>query len=176
MIEWEEKAEGNRTVPKRATKVMLSEKEQGALEQLTRRHRSEQQQAQRARIILAAAQGRSNVQIARELDINVDTVRLWRDRWVGLQGIDLETLSIAERLQDAPRAGAPPKFTAEHRCQMAAFACEAPWKAGRPISQWTGREIADELVARGIVEQISSRHASYLLKKGDCNRTVSDTG
>lgn len=163
-------------MPKRATKVMLSEKEQEGLEQLTRRHRSEQQRVQRARIILAAAQGHSNVQIGHELALDVDTVRLWRDRWVGLQGIDLETLSVAERLQDAPRAGAPPKFTAEQRCQMAALACEAPLKAGRPISQWTGREIADELVARGIVPEISPRHASYLLKKGVCNRTASGIG
>jgi putative transposase len=163
-------------MPKRATQVVLSEKEQEGLVQITKRHRSEQQQAQRARIILAAVQGNANAQIARELQIHVDTVRLWRDRWVGLQGIDLETLSLAERLQDAPRPGTPPKFTADQRCQMAAFACEAPLKAGRPISQWTGREIADELVARGIVEQISPRHASYLLKKGDCNRTASAIG
>ena len=163
-------------MPKRATQVMLSEKEQQELEQITKRHRSEQQQAQRARIVLAAAQGHSNAQIARELRINVDTVRLWRDRWVGLQGIALDTLSLAERLQDAPRPGTPPKFTAEQRCQIAAFACEAPMKAERPISQWTGREIADELVKRGIDEQISPRHASYLLKKGACNRTASATG
>lgn len=163
-------------MPKRATKVILSEQEQEGLEQLTKRHRSEQQQVQRARIILAAAQGHSNAQIGRQLAIDVDTVRLWRDRWVGLQGIDLATLSIAERLRDAPRPGSPPKFTAQQRCQMAAFACEAPLKAGRPISQWTGREIADELVARGIVEQISPRHASYLLKKGDCNRTATVIG
>ena len=163
-------------MPKRATQVILSEKEQQELEQITKRHRSEQQQAQRARIVLAAGQGDSNAHIARELGIDVDTVRLWRDRWAGLQGIDLETLSIAERLQDGPRPGAPPKFTAEQRCQMAALACEAPLKAGRPISQWTGREIADELVARGIVKQISPRHASYLLKKGGCNRTASATG
>jgi putative transposase len=130
----------------------------------------------RARIVLAAAQGHPNVQIARELDINVDTVRLWRDRWAGLQGIDLETLSLTERLQDAPRPGVKPKFTAEQRCQMAALACEAPANAGRPISQWTGREIADELKARGIVEQISPRHAGRLLKKGACNRTASATG
>ncbi len=116
-------------MPKRATKVVLSEKEQEALVQITKRHRSEQQQAQRARIILASAQGDSNAQIARELHINVDTVRLWRDRWVGLQGINLDTLRIAERLQDAPRPGTPPKFTAEQRCQMAALACEAPMKA-----------------------------------------------
>jgi len=49
-------------------------------------------------------------------------------------------------------------------------------KAGRPISQWTGREIADELKKQGIVEQISPRHASYLLKKGDSNRTASGSG
>jgi len=163
-------------MPKRATKVVLSEKEQEALVQITKRHRSEQQQAQRARMIEAWAQGTSNAQIARELHLNVDTVRLWRDRWVGLQGIDLDTLSLVERLQDAPRPGTPPKFTAQQRCQMAALACEAPMKAERPISQWSGREIAEELVKRGIVEQISPRHASYLLKKGVCNRSTSAIG
>lgn len=163
-------------MPKRATPVVLSEKEQEELTQITRRHRSEQQVVQRAHIVLAAAQGHSNVQIARELAINVDTVRLWRDRWVGLKGIDLETLSIAERLQDAPRPGVTPKITAEQHCQMAAFACEAPIKAGRPISQWTGREIADEMVARGIVTHISPRHAARLLKKKGCNRTASAPG
>ena len=163
-------------MPKRATKVVLSEKEEEALVQITKRHRSEQQQVQRARIILAAAQGHSNAHIARELQINVDTVRLWRDRWVGLQGIELDTLSVAERLQDAPRPGVKPKYSSEQRCQMAALACEAPAKAGRPISQWTGREIADELKARGIVEQISPRHAARLLKKGDSKLTDSATG
>ncbi len=163
-------------MPKRATQVKLSEREQEELVQITKRYRSEQQQVLRARIVLAAAQGHSNAYIARELAINVDTARLWRDRWVGLQGIDLDTLSSAERLQDAPRPGTPPKISAQQRCQIAALACEAPVKSGRPISQWTGREIADEVVARGIVEQISPRHASYLLKKGGCNRTVSATG
>lgn len=163
-------------MPKRATKVILSEQEQAALVQVTKRQRSEQQQVLRARIVLAAAQGRSNAQIARDLAIHVDTVRLWRDRWAGLAGIDQETLSVAGRLQDAPRPGAPPKITAEQRCQMAAIACEAPLSAGRPISQWTGREIADELKARGIVKHISPRHASYLLRKGGFNRTASGTG
>ncbi len=163
-------------MPKRAPAVVLSEKEQEGLLQITKRHRSEQQVVLRARIVLAAAQGHANVQIASELGINVDTVRLWRDRWAGLQGIDLETLSLTERLQDAPRPGVKPKFTADQRCQMAALACEAPAEAGRPISQWTGREIAEELKARGIVAQISPRHAARLLKKGDCNRIASATG
>ncbi len=87
-------------MPKRATAVILSEKEQEGLLQITKRHRSEQQVVLRARIVLAAAHGSSNVQIARELNINVDTVRLWRDRWVGLQGIepcDLEPARTAAR-------------------------------------------------------------------------------
>jgi putative transposase len=163
-------------MPKRATKVVLSEKEQEALTRISRRSRSEEQVAQRARIILAAAQGQSKAQIARDLDINVDTARLWRDRWVGLQGIDLDTLSVTERLQDAPRPGVKPTITAEQRCQMAALACEDSKKAGRPISQWTGREIADEVMARGIVPQISPRHAARLLKKGGFNRSASATG
>ena len=66
-------------MPKRATRVVLSEKEQEGLTGISRRYRSEQQVALRARIVLAAAQGQSNAQIARELAINVDTACLWRD-------------------------------------------------------------------------------------------------
>src|SRR5438128_12667874 len=99
-------------MPKRATQVVLSEKEQEALTRISKRYRSEQQVALRARIVLAAAQGQSNTQIARQLSINVDTARLWRDRWVGLQRLDLETLSIAERLQTAPHPGKRPELTA----------------------------------------------------------------
>lgn len=67
-------------MPKRATAVVLSEKEQEGLLQITKRHRSEQQVVVRARIVLVAAQGFSNTHIARGLGVHVDTVRLWRDR------------------------------------------------------------------------------------------------
>ena len=153
-------------MPKRATKVVLSDRRVEELTKITKRHKSEQQTVLRARILLSAAQGDSNAKIARELGINVDTARLWRDRWVGLQGIDLEKLSAEERLEDAPRSGKPSTITKEQRCQMAVLACEAPSVSGRPISQWTGREIADELKDRGIVENISPRYAAHLLKKG----------
>jgi putative transposase len=46
------------------------------------------------------------------------------------------------------------------------MACEHPEESGRPISHWTGREIADEIKKRGIVDEISPRHAARLLKRG----------
>lgn len=168
-------------MPKRATAIQLSEKEREELTRLTRRYRSEQQIVLRARIVLAAAQGASNAQIARVLDINVDTVRLWRDRWASRSGNKGEEgkevpVRLVECLQDAPRPGAVPKFTVEQRAQMAVLACEAPAKTGHPISQWTGREIADELKQRGIVTEISPRHAARLLKKGASNPIDFGTG
>ncbi|MBV7329846.1 helix-turn-helix domain-containing protein [Chloroflexi bacterium TSY] len=68
-------------------------------------------------------------------------------------------------MEDLPRPGAPSVITADQRCQLEALACESPEKCGRPISEWTGREIADELVKRNIVESISPRHAARLLKR-----------
>lgn len=100
--------------------------------------------------------------------MNVDTVRLWRERWVSFQEIDVDTLSRKERLEDMQRTGKPSKITEEQRCHRAALACDAPSEAERPISQWTGREIADEITQRKILEQISPRHAArFRKKKGD---------
>lgn len=156
--------------------VELSPDERRELEGLVRAHRTPQQLALRARIVLAAADGLNNTQIARELGVDADTVRLWRVRWLGLQPVNLEDLSVAERLADAPKPGAPARITPEQVCQVVALACEAPEKAGRPISHWSGREIADEIMERGIIDHISPRHASRLLKKGISSPTASGTG
>jgi transposase len=151
--------------------IELSEKARLDLEKLVARHTTGQQKAQRARIILKAAEGKNNAEIAREVNQSIDMVRLWRRRWRELAPIGLDDLSVEERLEDLPRPGAPSRLSADQICQIEQLACEAPEKAGRAISQWTGREIADELVARGIVEAISARHAARLLKGGRFSRT-----
>lgn len=148
--------------------LTLSQEEQSRLEELVRRHSTPQQLAKRGRMVLGAAEGKRNAEIARELKVSVDTVRSWRGRWISLQAIVLSDLSVAERLEDAPRPGKPSQISAEQRCQMVALACEQPKE--RPITHWTGREIAEEMMARGIVQSISPRHASRLLKKGISNR------
>ena len=147
-------------------RVDLSEVEEVALKKLVKRHNVAQQIALRGRIVLAAAAGKNNSQIARELQVSVDMVRLWRRRWLELQPIGWADLSAEERLEDLPRPGAPAGIGPEQRCQLEAMACEQPEGADRPISHWTGREIADEAIKRGIVKQISARHARRLLKRG----------
>ena len=156
--------------------LSLSEEERTELETLVRKHTTAQQVAIRARIVLAAAAGQNNAQIARTLGVTVDSARLWRGRWQGFQAIAFRDWSAAARLTDAPRAGAPARITAEQVCRLVALACEAPRAVGRPISQWSSRELAAEAVQRGIVDRLSPRHLARLLKRGPCSPIASATG
>ena len=144
--------------------VELSESEYDELQQLVRRHTTAQQIALRARVILLAAEGLNHRQIGRELGISRDMARTWRRRWIGSAN---SAMSSEERLQDAARSGRPPTFSVEQLTHVYAIACEDPRDSNRPISHWTNRELADELVKRKIVESISSRHVGRLLEEAD---------
>lgn len=145
--------------------IKITEAEEREIDRLINGHSTPQQIALRARIMRAIGAGKNNAEIAIDCQVSISTVRCWRKRWLVLQAIPLEELSVQERLEDLPRSGAPPGITTDQVCQIVALACEQPEKSGRPISHWTGREIADELMERGIVESISPRHASRLLKR-----------
>ena len=103
------------------------------------------------------------------------TVRLWRARWAKaasqLAAAELEadepTLRglIQQVLHDAPRWGRPATFTAEQLCQIMAVACEAPELSGRPVTHWTPRELADEVIKRGLVSTLSPRTGGRFLKR-----------
>lgn len=88
---------------------------------------------QRAWIVLAAADGQHNAQIARELGVHVDTVRTWRGRFAA-QGIT--------GLSDRARSGRPPVFTATVRAQVKALACSLPAEHGQPLSRWSCTDLA----------------------------------
>jgi putative transposase len=141
--------------------VPLTEKEREELEALVRAHKTSQQIALRARIILLLATGLDAREVARRLEISRTTVRLWRGDW-----FERAEATVTERLQDNPRPGRPQTFTAEQWCQIMALACEPPANSGRPISHWTPRELAEEVIKRGIVKQISVRHVGRFLKSG----------
>ena len=154
--------------PQPAT-VPLTAEERRDLAALARRPSAPQQLALRARIILLAADGANNSQIARHLGVDVGTPRLWRGRWRGLAAVPPAELSVAERLEDAPRPGGPCRITAAQVCPLTALAGETPQGADRPISQWRGRERADEVVKRGLVDTSSPRHAARRLQREGCS-------
>ncbi len=120
-----------------ATSLHVSPSQQDLLQHLVRRTTNPQRLVRRARIILAAGAGISNSQIAKQMQVDYETVRRWRDRW-----------------------GA-----AESRLlQIMALACETPASSDRPVSAWTPHELADEAVKRGIVSTISARTVERFLK------------
>lgn len=149
----------------KAEKIELSQEAKEGLEELVKGHTTSQQIAKRAQIILSAAAEKSTKAISDEVGLSEKTVFNWRKRWLGLEPIPLEEFTVKERLEDLPRPGTPAKITADQRCQLEALACESPEKSGRPISEWTGREIADEMLKQNIVKSISPRHAARLLKR-----------
>ncbi len=161
----------------RPTEIELTARQEAILKQIVRRHTSPQRLVKRATIVLYAAQGQSNSQIARQMGMVRNTVMLWRERWgkasVGLKALEVEgaeekalRAAIAGTLSDAPRPGSPGKFSAEQVTQILALACEDPQLSQRPISHWSARELADEAAQRGIVERISPQQVDRFLKSG----------
>jgi putative transposase len=142
----------------------LSDDERIQLQLLSDRHNTPQQIARRARIILMASEGQNHREIARKLDINRQMARLWRNRWLETNGKDL---SILQRLQDQERVGAPVKFSMEQVIELFALACSPPEDYGRPISHWSSRELAEEIIKQGIIESISVRHVGRLLEEAE---------
>src|SRR5690349_3777073 len=115
----------------------VGSEERGELERLVRRHSTEQQRAERARIIVFLADGLNNSEVARAAGVHLDTVRQWRRRWDAVRDVPLADLDVAARLDDAPRPGTPARITPEQVARIVALACEAPGEAGLPISQWS---------------------------------------
>jgi len=157
--------------------IVLDARLRGVLQHLVRRQTSPQRLVRRLRIVLAAADGLANEEIARRDGLERGTVRVWRGRWLeaaprlaaaAAAGDDDRVLIqlVTEALADAPRPGAPPTFSAEQVVQIVAVACEPPPGSDRPVSHWTAREVAEEAVKRGIVPTLSPRSAGRFLKRG----------
>ena len=86
---------------RRACVITLTEDDKATLERWSRTRSTEARLVERARIVLLAAAGRENKDIAVELGITRATVGRWRNRFAerGIPGI----------AKDAPRGGRPPK-------------------------------------------------------------------
>lgn len=155
--------------------VVVSEDEKRILSVLANSRESPHSLVTRAKIIMHAASGMRNQHIADELAVHINRVRRWRKRWqekASVRQLEAETdkreqllqQAVAEVLSDAPRSGSPGTFTAEQICQIIRVACQRPEELDCPVTHWTPRELALEVVKQNIVTTISPRQVGRFLK------------
>ncbi len=121
-----------------AKRIEIGEEDRLALERVVRSRKAERRRVERARIVLAAGEGRSAAAIARSVGCSLSTAKKWRASYerAGLAG-----------LADAPRPGRPLVHGPEVRARLVALACTRPAETpeGLRRERWTHHELADEV-------------------------------
>ena len=114
----------------------LTEEERGHLARLARSRTAATLAVERARIIWAAHGGAALAAMAQELGGCEHTVRLWIKRFnaLGLAGLD-----------DGPRSGRPPTYTADEVAEVIALALTDPQTLALPFACWTLDRLATYL-------------------------------
>lgn len=118
---------------RKPAEILLSTDEQAQLESWARRRTTAAGLAMRSRIVLAAAQGRSNSAIAEDLGIARVTVGIWRNRFAEQR---------LEGLSDEPRPGRPRTVTDEQVEQLIVTTLES---APANATHWSTRSMAAHL-------------------------------
>ena len=151
-------------MPKKKYLVDLNQQERQDLQQLLRSGKHASRKLTRARILLQAAEGDTDQQIAHTLKVGRVTIERTRQRFVeaGLAA-----------LNEKPRPGKKPKLSAKAEARLIAEACsQAP--EGR--THWTMQLLADRIVELHEVEAISDETIRRTLKKTSSNRGANSNG
>lgn len=131
---------------------------------------------ERIGIVLESSKGIAIKVLARQLGLSIPTIRKWRTRWEESQEhlflleqcpklTDTEFLKeMLTVFSDLPRSGAPISITLAQKEQIVALACEKPEKYGIPITHWNRELLTEIAIKEGIVENISPRYVSVILK------------
>src|SRR5215216_2140895 len=141
--------------------LAITDEERAELQRRVRAHTTPQRAAKRARIVLLAADGVTNRQIAPIVGMNEHTVAQWRRRFKS------ERLA---GLTDRQRPGRPLVYDHDQRLRLVATVTQEP---PDPASHWSHSQLARALADIGIVELFFSILARRLLKRGEF-RSVDD--
>jgi transposase len=109
----------------------------------------------RAQMVLLSAQGMDTAQIAEVTFTSPDRVR------DVLHNFNADRFDSLRPKYDG---GRPPKFDTDQREQIKQIALARPTDHGLPFSTWSLSKLADYLVARGVVEDISHEGLRMLLR------------
>ena len=115
-----------------AVEIVLSDEERGQLESWSRRPTSAQAVAERSRIVLAAAEGLKNTEIADRLGVHRQSVTKWRNRFAEHR---------LDGLVDEPRPGRPRTLTDEKVDEVIARTLES---SPQDATHWSTRSMAKE--------------------------------
>ncbi len=142
-------------MPRKATPITLSQEERTTLERWVRGRKTEQQLAERARIVLLADAGRRTDEIAKHLRTSPVRVSKWRTRFAR------ERLAA---LSDRPRSGAPPRYDQTTRQRILAQHDQPP-PSGH--ATWTGALLAAALgdVSKHQVWRVLRKHQISLRRR-----------
>lgn len=110
--------------------LTLSREEREALERWSRRPKTAQALAQRARIVLACAAGVTNADVSAQVRVTRQTVGRWRVRFLKKR---------LDGLLDEPRPGAPRKITDAHVERVITMTLES---TPREATHWSTRSMA----------------------------------
>ena len=173
-------------MPGKAAKVVIPERQQEILRQMSLSRSCPQGLARRAEIILLAFDRWHNGPIADRPGLARHAVGVWRRRWADafdalvrvecVEGVPALRAAIKDVLSDDHRSGCPGTFAPGQIARIIAVACEPPADSGRPVTHWTPTELAEEVVARKIVPSISVRHVGRFLKVPNSNPIEVGTG
>jgi transposase len=119
--------------PNVAVRIELSDDERAQLEAWTRRRTSAQALAQRARVVLSAAAGLNNTEIAERVGVSRNTAALWRARFAEQR---------LAGLLDEPRPGRPRTITDEQVEEVIVKTLET---TPRDATHWSTRSLAREV-------------------------------
>jgi len=158
-----------------AVKIHLDASEQTLLEKIRRKRSVPEFMKQRLQIVLAAAIGSQNNDIATECLCGVHPVGKWRNRWAKAyqnwkQIDEIFRPEMKERLvilwlSDEKRQGRKKRITAEQRTKIAALSQETPEQNGFPVTHWSQKRLAQAAIQRGIVDTVSAATVGRILKK-----------
>ena len=138
--------------------VDLTEEEQGYLLDVIHKGKTTARRVARAHVLLRAAAGATDEEIAPTLHLGLSTVHRTRQRFVD------EGLTAA--LREYPRSGSPPALTGKQAAFLIALACSTP-PAGR--QRWTLQLSADRFIELRQVETISADTVGRVLKQTTSN-------